>query len=119
MDGVSIDALRAHLATAGVRLTVSGDTLRVIAPAGTLTPALRQAITDHKPALIEALTGYRYLDAAIIASEAGRRPPDEIENRLRRLTARAAEPTATPRDHQLARDWTAIREAKRRLNLAA
>ena len=59
------------------------------------------------------------LDAAIIASEAGRRPLAEIENRLRRLTARAAAPTATPRDHQLARDWTAIREAKRQGREAA
>ncbi len=59
------------------------------------------------------------LDEVIVASEAGRRPLDEIENRLMRLTARAAEPTASPRDHQLVRDWTAICNAKRQGREAA
>ncbi len=53
------------------------------------------------------------LDAAIIASEASRRSLDEIETRLARLKVNALDPAATLLDHQLVRDWTAIRDAKR------
>lgn len=55
---------------------------------------------------------YAPLDEVIAASEAGRRSVDEIERRLARLVAQAAEPEATPLDRQLVRDWTAIRDAK-------
>jgi hypothetical protein len=37
---------------AGIRLQVRGDRLHVEAPAGSLTPELRQAIADHKAALL-------------------------------------------------------------------
>ena len=55
---------------------------------------------------------YPSLDAVIVASEAEPRPLDEIETRLARLVARAAEPDATPLDHHLVADWTLIRDAK-------
>lgn len=55
---------------------------------------------------------YAPLDALIVASEAERRPLDEIEVRLARRAAHGAEPDATPLDHQLVADWTAIRDAK-------
>ncbi|TAM57202.1 MAG: hypothetical protein EPN49_15795 [Rhodanobacter sp.] len=37
---------------AGIRLKPKGDRLHVEAPIGTLTPELRQALTDHKLALL-------------------------------------------------------------------
>ena len=43
---------------AGIRLQARGDRLHVEAPAGSLTPELRQALADHKPALL-ALHGIR------------------------------------------------------------
>jgi len=113
MDGLGIDALRAHLGAAGVHLSVDGDTLRISGPRGALSPALRQALSDHKPVLLAALTGFRPLDAAIVASETGRRPLDEIERRLARVTKRAASPLASALDKQLLRDWSAILQAKR------
>lgn len=109
---MTVAELRADLDNAGARLAVDGDQLRVIAPPGVLTPEVRQAIRDQKPALIEALTGFRPLDPAISESEASRRPLHEIERRLARVTERAGNPAATALDRQLARDWTAIRDAK-------
>ncbi len=41
----------------GVRLTALGSRLRVRAPAGSVTPQLREALTANKPALLEMLTG--------------------------------------------------------------
>ena len=109
---MTLEALMSTLAAAGVDMAVEGVRVRLSGPPGTLTPALRQAITDHKPALIESLTGYRQLDAAIIASEADRRSLTEIEARLARVTDRAGAPDCTALDRQLVRDWAAIRAAK-------
>lgn len=61
---------------------------------------------------ISEISPYPPLDASIVASEAERRPLEEIEARLTRLVARAADPDATPLDRQLVADWTAIRRAK-------
>lgn len=112
MHGIAIDALRAHLAATGARLSVEGDALTVLAPPGVLAPALRQAIRDHKPALLEAVTGFRPLDRDIAEGESDRYSLDEIEVRLARATARAADPAATAIDHQVVRDWIAIRNLK-------
>lgn len=109
-----LDTLCDRLDQAGVTLSLDGDTVRVSAPRGRLSPELRQAIADHKPALIDGLAGFRQLDAGILDSEAGRRPLADIETRLARLTAIATRPTATSLDRQLVRDWTAIRDAKYR-----
>jgi len=48
--------LLAHLHSAGAKLTVDGDSLRCRAPAGTLTQELRDALRQHKQALIELLS---------------------------------------------------------------
>lgn len=40
---------------AGIRLEVSGDRLQFDAPAGALTPDLRAALVEHKPALLALL----------------------------------------------------------------
>lgn len=109
---MTLTALRAALDRAGVRLIVAGDALRVFAPPGTLTPALRHAITDHKAALIATFTGFSPLDAAIITSEAGKHSLADIARRLARVAARAGAPDATPLDTQLVRDWTAIQTVK-------
>ncbi len=45
------------LAGRGVRLTAHGDRLRVEAPAGTLTPELREMLAGAKPAILAALAG--------------------------------------------------------------
>lgn len=40
---------------AGIHLQVAGDKLQFDAPAGTMTPALRAALREHKPALLVML----------------------------------------------------------------
>ena len=40
---------------AGIRLEVAGDRLRFYAPAGALTPDLRDALAQHKQELLDAL----------------------------------------------------------------
>jgi hypothetical protein len=47
--------LIADLEARGVRLAVLGQTLRVDAPKGILTPADREALAQHKPAVLAAL----------------------------------------------------------------
>lgn len=49
-------ALLADLRARGVTLTAKGDRLRVEAPAGVLTPALRAVLVEQKPALMGLLT---------------------------------------------------------------
>ncbi|MGI8913001.1 MAG: hypothetical protein ACR2JY_04280 [Chloroflexota bacterium] len=44
------------LAAAGIVLVVDGDKIRYTAPAGAMTPELRQGIVAHKTELLEALT---------------------------------------------------------------
>ena len=51
MSTNAIDLTR-QCRNAGIRLQARGDRLHVEAPAGCLTPELRQALTDHKPALM-------------------------------------------------------------------
>jgi hypothetical protein len=43
-------------ARGGVTLSLHGDRLRYRSPAGALTPDLRAAVTEHKPALIHILS---------------------------------------------------------------
>lgn len=47
----TIDLIR-QCQSAGIRLQVRGERLHVEAPAGSLTPELRQALADHKAALL-------------------------------------------------------------------
>lgn len=49
-----LDTLRA-LAAADIDLWTEGDRLKYGAPPGAMTPALRGALTDHKPALLRLL----------------------------------------------------------------
>ncbi|TCO41186.1 hypothetical protein [Dokdonella fugitiva] len=44
------------LSARGVRLSRNGENLRIVAPRGTLTPELRQTLTEAKPAILAALT---------------------------------------------------------------
>jgi hypothetical protein len=61
-------ALLESLRSLGVRLSASGDRLRFRAPVGVLTPELRAALVEEKPALLAALR-----DMESQASEVSRR----------------------------------------------
>ena len=50
-----MSALLDTLTAAGITLTVNGDKLRYAAPAGAMTPALRQQIAEQKPELLAEL----------------------------------------------------------------
>ena len=104
--------LQAELTARGITVRVAGTELRFTAPPGALTAELRTAIQTHKHDLLVALTGFAPLDRDLIRSTARSHTTHQIEARLARLTARAAAPDATAQDHQLVRDWTAIRAAK-------
>jgi len=47
--------LLAELQRLNVKLTLAGDKLRLEAPAGVLTPALKEVVTKHKPELVSFL----------------------------------------------------------------
>lgn len=49
------DTLLAELAARGVIVTVAGDRLKIDAPSGAITPALRLALTETKEALLAHL----------------------------------------------------------------
>ena len=49
--------LLAELKRLNVKLSLAGDKLRLEAPAGTLTPKLKEALVKHKPALMSLLSG--------------------------------------------------------------
>ena len=53
---MSVTALLADLAQAGITLTAEGDKLRYQAPAGALTEERRQAILRHRAELLALLT---------------------------------------------------------------
>ena len=52
-----LDALLADLGARGVTLAAEDGQLKVQAPKGALTPALRDALAAHKPALLARLAG--------------------------------------------------------------
>ncbi|MDQ3692071.1 MAG: hypothetical protein M3464_00375 [Chloroflexota bacterium] len=106
-----LDSLRAHLDDAGIRLAVDGFQLKIIAPPGALTLDSKAAIKAHKTSLLIELTGFAPLDEGIIESFAHRNSREMIEACVARLTAHAADPAATALDHQVLRDWLAIRDA--------
>lgn len=49
---MSAVALIRQCRDAGIRLQARGDRLHVVAPAGTVTPELRQRLTEHKADLL-------------------------------------------------------------------
>ena len=49
------DALLDKLERLNVKVTINGDKLRLEAPAGVLTPELKEAVSQQKPALIALL----------------------------------------------------------------
>lgn len=52
---MTLASLLTHLDTAGIALVADGERLRWTAPAGALTPDLRDALRDHKAALLACL----------------------------------------------------------------
>ena len=50
---MTLDELLAELDRSGVRVSADGDKLLVRAPEGVLTPSLRDALTRHKPELLQ------------------------------------------------------------------
>lgn len=69
---------------AGIRLQARGDRLHIEAPAGSITPELREALAKHKPAIL-ALHAIRARLRSIAASlgipreVVDRLPPEELE----------------------------------------
>jgi hypothetical protein len=53
----ALDDLRIKLIDLRVRLSASGDKLVIDAPAGALTPELRSELAEHKPALLDCMSG--------------------------------------------------------------
>jgi hypothetical protein len=53
----TIDDLRTKLIDLKVRLSINNGKLVVDAPAGALTPELRSELTEHKPALLDCMSG--------------------------------------------------------------
>ena len=62
------------LDAAGVTLSLAGDALRFAAPPGAMTPALRERLAAHKPALVELLRGGPVTSQAIAAIAPAARP---------------------------------------------
>ncbi len=60
---MSAEQILTQLRDQDMRLSVTGDRLRVDAPKGAITPELRSMLADHKPELIEALTPTLIYDA--------------------------------------------------------
>ena len=52
-----LDALLAELTARGVTVAAHGDKLRIDAPAGAITPELRERLAEHKAALLAHLAG--------------------------------------------------------------
>jgi predicted metal-dependent hydrolase len=52
---VTLQALLLEAGKCGIRLSVAGDKLKVQAPAGALTAAIRDALTRHKAAIMRRL----------------------------------------------------------------
>jgi hypothetical protein len=50
-----LDVLLADLAARGVKLEANGERLRIDAPAGVITAGLRQALAEHKQAILAYL----------------------------------------------------------------
>jgi hypothetical protein len=61
----------ADLSRSGVRLERRGDRLHIEAPRGTVTPAMRIVLTEHKAALLDALNDDPRATLARIADELG------------------------------------------------
>ncbi len=128
-------ALLHTITAAGVKLQLKDGQLRFRSTnGGPVPPELREQITTHRGVLVEALTPpnddrprdqaspigadagcFAPLDDVIIASEAERYSLEKIEACVARLTDQTRRPEATPLKHQALRDWTAIRDAKRRM----
>ena len=53
----AIDNLRTRLIDLRIRLSIRSGKLVVDAPAGALTPELRSELADHKPALLDCMSG--------------------------------------------------------------
>jgi hypothetical protein len=63
---MSVADLLGDLNRRGVRLAVAEGKVRLDGPAGVITEADRQAVRDHKPALVALLEGPPPLDAAAV-----------------------------------------------------
>lgn len=53
---MSVDDLMVELSRLSVKITVNGDKLHIDAPAGALTPGLREALVEHKVLLLRQLS---------------------------------------------------------------
>ncbi len=109
-----------YVKSAGILLAARGDRLHVEAPAGAVTPALREALARHKAALLALLTparSYVTLRPDRVTGFAPTLPIEaialalDLERRGFRQTMDAAgtfqiEPSADLTDTDRAADWT-------------
>lgn len=71
------ETLLAELDRLNVTLTLAGDKLHVEAPAGVLTPELKDALLQHKPALVALL---REREATTVVNNRGQEIPAVVNN---------------------------------------
>jgi len=92
---MTLEALLSETARLGIRLEARGDRLHVEAPAGVVTPTLREALVKQKPALLSRLAPPR---AFITLKNGPTLPVEAIELTLD--LERRGIPLATDSDHQ-------------------
>ena len=92
---MTLEALMAETARLGIRLEARGDRLHVEAPAGAVTPALREQLARQKPALLVRLASPR----GFITLREGPTLPVEVIELVLDLERRGI-PLATDADHQ-------------------
>jgi amino acid adenylation domain-containing protein/non-ribosomal peptide synthase protein (TIGR01720 family) len=71
----ALQQLLRDLDAAGVTLSLAGDALRFAAPPGAVTPALRERLVAHKPALLELLRGGPAASQALVPAARPERLP--------------------------------------------
>lgn len=92
---MTLDMLMAETARLGIRLEARGDRLHVEAPAGVVTPDLRDQLTQRKPALLARLAPPR----GVITLKNGPTLPVEALELALDLERRGI-PLATDANHQ-------------------
>jgi hypothetical protein len=107
---VSAAELLASLTREGLTLDPEGEGIRVT-PASRLTPAARQAIAAHKPALLDLLAALRRPTSAFAWDQVeAERLLAEVREALARVEAAVAAGKAPPARRDVLRTWLEVAE---------